>query len=332
MAPPSRKRPPAVEIGSSRSKKIRPGYAQVKREVGGAAQSSAAPLTDAELKQQSICERFLQVFENPEYRTSGISNSVLKEIFGDADYLGLAPIINKLVGESRLSMSRSAVTNELCYTLKSEELAQQMAGLDAAAKMVYETIERAGNMGIWTKDIRMQTNIQQQALNKIFKTLESRQLIKPVKSVTAKSKKLYMLYNLTPSKELTGGVWYSDLEFDHEFIDELRSFILQCVRKLNGGKGVTLQEILDKMVQAKISRVELSTAEVFQLVNTLVYDYMVEEAGDTERGDKLYVAARRVTPMCDFNWWDAIEPDFKFRKICFEDGVELSAHEPHYHT
>lgn len=331
MAPPPSKRPMAIEIGKSRSKKIRPGYSNVKVEDEAATPLAAAP-TDAEKKQNSIRERFLRVFGASEYRTSGISNSVLKEIFGEDDYLGLAPIINTLIGENRLSMSRSTTTNELCYTLKSEELAQQMTGLDAAAKMVYETIERAGNMGIWTKDIRMQTNIQQQALNKIFKTLESRQLIKPVKSVTAKSKKLYMLYNLTPSKELTGGVWYSDLEFDHEFINELRSFLLQCVRKLNGGKGVTLQEILDKMVQAKISRVELSTAEVFQLVNTLVYDYMVEEGGETDDGDMLYIAARRVTPMCDFKWWDAIEPDFKFRKIRFEDGVELSAQEPHYHT
>ena len=32
----------------------------------------------------------------------------------------------------------------------------------------------------------------------IFKQLEQRRLIKPVKSVTAKAKKLYMLYNLTP--------------------------------------------------------------------------------------------------------------------------------------
>jgi DNA-directed RNA polymerase III subunit RPC6 len=35
--------------------------------------------------------------------------------------------------------------------------------------MVYQVIEKAGNLGIWTKDIRTQTNIQQQALNKIFK-------------------------------------------------------------------------------------------------------------------------------------------------------------------
>jgi DNA-directed RNA polymerase III subunit RPC6 len=285
----------------------------------------------------SIKDRFLRVFENEAYK-NGISNSVLKELFGESDYLALAPVINELVGQSRLTMSKVGsgggvgAGSELFYQLVSSELAEQFRGLDVSAKMVYQLIERAGNMGIWTKDIRIQTSIQQQGLNKIFKTLESRQLIKPVKSVTAKSKKLYMLYSLTPAKELTGGVWYSDLEFDHEFISELRSFVLQCVKRLNGGKGVTLSEILEKMVQARISRVELTTVEVSQLVHTLMYDYLIEEAGVSADDAVLYVAARKVTPLCEFTWWDALEPDFQFRKIRFEDGVELQAHEPHYHT
>jgi DNA-directed RNA polymerase III subunit RPC6 len=284
----------------------------------------------------SINDRFLNLFSIPEYR-NGISNSVLKDFFDDADYVALAPIINELIGQSRLTMSRIGTYNsnstELFYQLVSDAVAQQFHGLDVSARMVYQVIERAGNMGIWTKDIRIQTNIQQQALNKIFKALESRQLIKPVKSVVAKSKKLYMLYNLTPSKELTGGVWYSDLEFDHEFISELRSFILQCVRRLNNGKGVTLREILEKMVQAKISRVELSHVEVSQLVDTLIYDYMVHEIGTSDVDhEPLYVAARRVTPLCEFSWWDALDSDFAYRTIRFEDGVVLPAQEEHHHS
>ena len=30
--------------------------------------------------------------------------------------------------------------------------------------------------------------------------------------------------------------------------------------------------------------------------------------------------------------WDALSPDFHFLEIKFEDGVTLSAHEPHHHT
>lgn len=133
-----------------------------------------------------------------------------------------------------------------------------------------------------------------------MQALESRRLIKPVKSVNAKSKKLYMLFNLAPAKELTGGPWYTELEFDHEFISELRTFLMHCVRRLNGGRGATLMEIKGKMVQANVSRVQLSLEEVQQLMQTLAYDHLIETDSFNSDGEALFVAARRVTPMCEF--------------------------------
>jgi len=194
----------------------------------------------------------------------------------------------------------SKMGEEVYFSLLSSEEATKLAGLDASSKMVYQVIEAAGNKGIWTVDIRVQTNIQQTTLTKIFKQLETRRLIKPIKAVTAKTKKLYMLYDLTPAKEITGGPWYTEYEFDHEFIAELRNFILMCVRRMNGGKGVTLKSISDKMIQANVSRVTLSLEEVQQLVQTLAFDYLIEQRGVTESGEALFVAARKVTTMCDF--------------------------------
>jgi hypothetical protein len=88
---------------------------------------------------------------------------------------------------------------------------------------------------------------------------------------------------------------------------------------------------MEKMQQAKISRVDLSTTEISQLLQTLVYDHMIEIFGENHH-DALFIAARRVTPMCEFKWWDVLETDFQYRRIKFEDGVELAAHEPHFHT
>jgi DNA-directed RNA polymerase III subunit RPC6 len=130
--------------------------------------------------------------------------------------------------------------------------------------------------------------------------LETRRLIKPVKSVTAKAKKLYMVYNLTPAKELTGGPWYTEHEFDHEFISELRTFLMHCVRRLNGGRGVTLLEIKEKMIQANVSRVQLSLDEVQELMQTLAFDNLIENFDINEQGETRFVATRRVTPMCEF--------------------------------
>jgi DNA-directed RNA polymerase III subunit RPC6 len=313
---PPRKRT-APQLTSAAAKRVRAVADAIK------SQPDLVPPVDLD----DLKERFIQIFSDPSH-VGGVSNKELKRKFGDDEYPNLVPIINELTQSSRLVMSK--VGDELFYNLVSDEEASKFSGLDVSARMVYQVIEKARNLGIWTKDVRSQTNIQQQALNKIFKALETRRLIKPVKSVS--SKKVYMLYSLTPAKELTGGPWYTELEFDHEYINEMRKFLLQCVRRLNNGVGVTLTEIKDKMVQAKVSKVALSLEEVQQLMQTLAYDYLIEDSGMNAHGDVLYVAARRVTAMCEFKWWDAISPDFHFRKICFEDGVELAAHEPHHHT
>ena len=65
---------------------------------------------------------------------------------------------------------------------------------------------------------------------------------------------------------------------------------------------------------------------VQQLMQTFAYDHLIEDAGLDAQEETFYVAARRVTPMCKFKWRDAMSPDFLFRKIKFEDGVELEAH------
>jgi len=217
-------------------------------------------------KNNPLYDEFISLLSKPQYKGRGIANSSLKPHF-DTRYAQLVPIINELTRASRLTMSKGTSSinpeeTEVYFSLLTAEEATKLQGLDAQSKMVYQVVETSGNKGIWTVDIRVQTNIQQTALTKIFKQLETRRLIKPIKAVTAKTKKLYMLYDLTPAKEITGGPWYSDFEFDHEFIAELRNFILMCIKRMNGGygvgNGVTLKQIVNKMIQANVSRVQES--------------------------------------------------------------------------
>lgn len=295
--------------------------------------------SSSKTKTNPLYDEFIQLLSNPEYKGRGIANSALKSHF-DSKYPELVPVINELTRASRLTMSNGTASatgeSEVYFSLLSAEEATKLQGLDAPSKMVYQVIESSGNKGIWTVDIRSQTNILQQTLTKIFKQLETRRLIKPIKAVTAKTKKLYMLYDISPAKEITGGPWYSDYEFDHEFIAEIRTFILMCIRRMNGGlgvgKGVTLKQIANKMIQANVSRVQLSLEEVQQLLQTLAFDYLIEQRGVTEGGEALFISAKKVTTMCDFGWWDVLSPDFDFRGIRFEDDVYLSAHEPHHHS
>ena len=54
---------------------------------------------------------------------------------------------------------------------------------------------------------------------------------------------------------------------------------------------------------------------VQQLMQTFAYDHLIEDARLDAQEEPLYVVARLVTPMCEFKWWDAMSPDFHFRKI-----------------
>ena len=92
--------------------------------------------------------------------------------------------------------------------------------------------------------------------------------------MVSKSKKLYMLYELTPTKEITGGPWYTDQEFDHEFVDELGNYIVQFVRQQG---MVDVNSINDKVRISGISKVELSMEELELVMQTLVYDGRLEE-------------------------------------------------------
>ena len=63
----------------------------------------------------------------------------------------------------------------------------KVKGVDNQERLVYQIIEEAGNKGIWIRDIRLRSNLLLTQLNKILKTLESRNLIKAVKSVGVSS-------------------------------------------------------------------------------------------------------------------------------------------------
>jgi hypothetical protein len=62
-----------------------------------------------------------------------------------------------------------------------------------------------GCIGIWTAHLRKKTNLQQLQVNKALKNLESKSLVKPVKTVAVKS----FLLSLQTSDMCPGVVLYS---------------------------------------------------------------------------------------------------------------------------
>jgi DNA-directed RNA polymerase III subunit RPC6 len=55
--------------------------------------------------------------------------------------------------------------------------------------------------------MRTRSNLPQPHIAKVLRTLEQRNLVKIVKNVNNPSRKVYMLAELEPSRDLTGGAW-----------------------------------------------------------------------------------------------------------------------------
>ena len=142
-----------------------------------------------------------------------------------------AEIINKLLARGSLELFQHSQSQTLLYKLKDPSKEKLAKGSDNEEKIVYTIIEGAGNKGIWVRDIRFKSNLNQLQLNKILKNLETKKIIKAVKSVAASKKKVFMLYNLQPDRSITGGAWYQDQDFEVEFVDVLNDFCYKYLTK-----------------------------------------------------------------------------------------------------
>ncbi|KAG1515300.1 hypothetical protein G6F52_009714 [Rhizopus delemar] len=157
---------------------------------------------------------------------------------------------------------------------------------------IYNAIRSSGNTGIWTKDLKKATNLHTIVLNRTLKQLEQKREIKSVKHVKYPTRKIYMLFNLTPSSEVTGGAWYTDQELDIDFIDSLKAACLKYItsRSFPRAEGIpdavfgaehehypTASEVKRFITESRISSIELSVKDIESILNILVYDGDVEK-------------------------------------------------------
>ncbi|BDA42720.1 DNA-directed RNA polymerase III subunit RPC6 [Coccomyxa sp. Obi] len=184
-----------------------------------------------------------------------------------------ANVTNSMLSKHKLRVLRNGKDGSLSYQEVSQEEANKKKGLSAEDLLVYQHIGQAGNLGIWTKDLKNKTNLQQPQITKILRTLESRALVKSVKSVINPSRKVYMLFDLEPARELTGGAWYTDQDFDAEFIHILQQ---ACQKYIDNEGEATLEEVADFIRTKGFSRVELRDEDVLCILRTLEFDGLVE--------------------------------------------------------
>ena len=234
-------------------------------------------------------EDFLEMCEEEaEKRAAGerrwVAHEVVEEGLARKGHAkeAIAQVLNKLLKARKVQVFNNK--DGLCYMVTPKEHAEQFQDLGSEELLVYQNIKAAGNLGIWTRDLKQQSNLQQPQINKILKTLEGREIIKSVKSVQNKNRKVYMLFELEPSKEITGGAWYTDQEFDGELIAKLQAECFKFVQEeeeRNGGETVSVGAVAEHIKNEGLSHVELSEKEVSSVLKTLVYSGKLAcEAGE----------------------------------------------------
>ncbi len=134
----------------------------------------------------------------------------------------LVQAVNSLLQSSRLKLVEHPRGGQ-CLQYVSEELAKQeiekFGGLSPNEMLVYQKIEESGVKGLFQRDLKSRTGITNpNTIRTIIEKLMKRKLIKDFTSVHTGKKKMYILAGLEPSKELTGGNWYTNGELDSDLV------------------------------------------------------------------------------------------------------------------
>eukprot|EP00891_Asterochloris_glomerata_P005515 jgi/Astpho2/5515/Aster-02781 len=189
--------------------------------------------------------------------------------------------INKLSRDGKLNIQKKDGAVWFHYKEDAGESAR-LKGISAEEMLVLEQVREAGNTGIWTRDLKSRTNLQQAQITKVLKQLETRRLVKSIRPVSEPSKKFYISFDIEPSTEITGGAWYAGEDWDADFIDMLADI---CMRMITKVPLITLPIILQRIEESGLVKMQLRLEDVSSIVDTLESDFKIERV-QTQTGDE----------------------------------------------
>ncbi len=114
---------------------------------------------------------------------------------------------------------------------KRRDLALLSESLTNGERILYNLIHSKKDMGIWTGDMKRETNLPDSVVKKSLKLLQSKNLIKQVVNIQNKGRKHYMAAEFEPSKEISGGDWYNEGKIDTEFINLVKDICLKYISR-----------------------------------------------------------------------------------------------------
>eukprot|EP00826_Nyctotherus_ovalis_P046435 TRINITY_DN5247_c0_g1_i1.p1 TRINITY_DN5247_c0_g1~~TRINITY_DN5247_c0_g1_i1.p1 ORF type:complete len:293 (+),score=118.80 TRINITY_DN5247_c0_g1_i1:886-1764(+) len=192
-------------------------------------------------------------------------------------------VLNELLAKGRVTLLETR-GGELAYRYQSKERAEKYKELTANEIPIYQLLEESGDHGLSSKEIKDKTGITTVKINKILGSMENKGLIKVFKSIQGKKKKVYMLSEIEPSVEITGGIWYTELEFNKKLIDALCE---KCMSFIDRKGTATRKEMTLYIRTLGILPGDIKEEEVQSIINILHFDNRIEPVKATlERMDE----------------------------------------------
>ncbi|CAE7332745.1 Polr3f [Symbiodinium natans] len=197
-------------------------------------------------------------------------------------------LANALLTQSRLDIISAG--DKIVLKAVAPQLALKLSRLEATTRSVYQQIEKAGDRGAWSKSLKDQTKLQQHTITKAIKELLKQQLIKEVKSVQNRNRKVFMLIDLEPSLEVSGGTWYKDGEFNYSWVETLREYCLAFMDK-SPERPVSQADLYRFVMQHPAPQVP-TEEDILCIMKTLELDEEVSSIVSAE-GHRVFMRRRR---------------------------------------
>ncbi|KAK3676698.1 34-kDa subunit of RNA polymerase III (C) [Recurvomyces mirabilis] len=167
------------------------------------------------------------------------SDEGLKKLFYQPDIKDLADataksvdmllrFIQELVSHCLLRTSRQG--GALCWSTRPRAAAENIRALATNERTLYEYVEDSHTKGIWLRELKKRSGIEEKKVERAMAKLESARLVKLIKNIRAPAQKTYMLAHLVPSDDVTGGSFFDAGDLDESLIEEVGNLIVFHVR------------------------------------------------------------------------------------------------------
>ncbi|XP_010519479.1 PREDICTED: probable DNA-directed RNA polymerase III subunit rpc6 [Tarenaya hassleriana] len=103
--------------------------------------------------------------------------------------------------------------------------------LNEHERKLYEVIQAKQDMGASKFELKTATGILDNIVTRSLNSLKTKNLIKEVQNINNKGFKHFMAVEFEPSKEITGGDWYTDGNLNMTFIENLKEICVKLLKR-----------------------------------------------------------------------------------------------------